>query len=69
LEAAIPAVIGLTDTKPVFLSKIGLVPIVGNAATAGMLRRLLGLPCGRVDRIADGVARHKFWFYRRRALL
>src|ERR1035437_6590908 len=42
LEAAIPAVIGLTDAKPVFLSKIGLVPIVGNAATTGMLRRLCG---------------------------
>src|SRR5450759_5378099 len=42
LEAAIPAVIGLTDTKPVVLSKIGLVTIVGNAATAGMLRRLCG---------------------------
>src|ERR1017187_7964701 len=42
LEAMIPAVIGLTDAKPVFLSKLGLVPIFGNAATTGMLRRLFG---------------------------
>jgi hypothetical protein len=41
LEAPI-TVIALGNPKPVFLSKIGLVPIVGNAETTGMLRRLCG---------------------------
>ena len=49
LEAVIP-VVALADTKRVLLSKIGLESVVGNAATAGMLRLLfrLGLRCAAV---------------------
>jgi hypothetical protein len=46
LEAVIPAVIGLADTKPVFPSKTSLETVVGNAVTTvttGALRLLFML--------------------------
>jgi hypothetical protein len=41
LEAAIPAVVGLADAKPVFLSKFGPESVVGNTPCAVTSRTLL----------------------------
>ena len=47
LEAAIPTVVALADAKRVFPAKIGLVTVVGNAATASIAAACFqaGLSC------------------------
>jgi hypothetical protein len=45
LEAVIPAVIGLADTKPVFPSKTSLETVVGNAVTTVTMARCACCSC------------------------